>query len=138
MVSGGAYYYFYCHSLAFFPFCQQTLFQTFLKMRNLLSTKVGRLRILAILEGISLLILIGIAVPMKHVGHDSSLVRIMGPVHGLLFLLFVINTLSVGVEQNWKFNTLTWKVLIACIIPFGTFYVDRKILSKINSGEISS
>lgn len=101
-------------------------------MKKLFSSKLGRLRILAVLEGISLLVLVGIAVPLKHVGNDPSLVKIIGPVHGLLFLLFIINTLSVGIEQNWKFNTLTWKVLLACIIPFGTFYIDRKILSKMN------
>lgn len=55
----------------------------------------------------------------------------MGPLHGALFLLFIFNTLSVGVEQQWKFRQTTYKVMIACIIPFGTFYIDRKILSKI-------
>lgn len=55
----------------------------------------------------------------------------MGPVHGSLFLLFLFNALSVGVEQQWKFKQITWKVLLACMLPFGTFYIDRKILSKI-------
>jgi len=53
-------------------------------------------------------------------------------VHGLLFLLFVINTLSVGVEHGWKFGTTTWKVLVACVVPFGTFYIDRKILAPMH------
>ncbi|MBT1689694.1 DUF3817 domain-containing protein [Dawidia soli] len=97
----------------------------------LLTTKLGRLRLIGILEGISLLVLIGVAVPLKHVLHEPMLVRIMGPVHGLLFLLFVINTLSVGIDYQWKFSTTTWKVLIACLVPFGTFYIDRKILSKM-------
>lgn len=100
-------------------------------MIHLLKTKVGRLRILAILEGVSLLVLVFIAVPMKHLFHNPSLEKITGPVHGALFLLFVFNALSVGVEQNWKFKTTTWKVLLACIIPFGTFYIDHKILRKI-------
>ena len=100
-------------------------------MKNLLTTNVGRLRLLAILEGISLLILIGIAVPAKHLYGHPELVRAVGPVHGMLFLLFVFNTLSVGVEQHWKFKDTTWKVLVACLIPFGTFYIDRRILSKI-------
>jgi integral membrane protein len=100
-------------------------------MVELFKTKVGRLRILAILEGISLLVLVAVAVPMKHAAGDPSMVRVMGPVHGLLFLLFIINTLTVGIEQNWKFRSITWKVLLACMIPFGTFYIDRKILSKI-------
>jgi integral membrane protein len=97
----------------------------------LLTTKIGRLRLIGILEGISLLVLIGIAVPLKHVLDEPLLVRIMGPVHGLLFLMFVINTLSVGIDYRWKFSTTTWKVLVACLVPFGTFYIDRRILSKM-------
>ena len=100
-------------------------------MIDLLKTKIGRLRIIAILEGISLLTLVFIAVPMKYGFGNPALVKMMGPVHGSLFLLFLFNTLSVGVEQNWKFKETTWKVLLACIIPFGTFYIDRKILSRL-------
>jgi integral membrane protein len=100
-------------------------------MINLFKTKIGRLRIIAILEGISLLTLVFVAVPMKYGFDNPAFVKMMGPIHGSLFLLFLFNTLSVGVEQNWKFKETTWKVLLACIIPFGTFYIDRKILSKL-------
>ena len=99
-------------------------------MKHLLKTKIGRLRIVGFLEGISLLVLMLIAVPMKYMFHNPAGSEVVGPIHGVLFLLFVFNTLSVGVEQRWKFATITWKVLLACIIPFGTFYIDRKILSK--------
>jgi integral membrane protein len=98
-------------------------------MIQLLSTNVGRLRIIAFLEGISLLILIFVAVPMKYLGHNPAVVKAMGPIHGALFLLFVVNTISVGVAQKWPSKIIS-KVLLACIIPFGTFYIDRKILSK--------
>ena len=100
-------------------------------MKKLIFTKTGRLRIIAILEGISLLILVFIAMPLKYIFQYEQGSKIMGPVHGALFLLFVFNTLSVGVEQGWKFRTTTWKVLLACIIPFGTFYIDRHILKKM-------
>lgn len=60
-------------------------------------------------------------------------VQALGPIHGALFVLFVINTLSVGIEQQWKFTATTWKVLLACMIPFGTFYIDKKILKPIHS-----
>jgi len=96
-----------------------------------LRSKIGRLRLLGILEGVSLLVLLGIAVPVKYAAGNPSLVKAIGPVHGVLFLLFVFNTLSVGIEYKWKFSTTTWKVLLACIIPFGTFYVDRSILSRM-------
>ncbi|MRG48010.1 DUF3817 domain-containing protein [Chitinophaga sp. SYP-B3965] len=91
-------------------------------------TNIGRLRIIGFLEGISLLLLLFVAMPMKYIFHYPEATRIMGTIHGALFLLFIFNTLSVGVEQRWKFRTTTWKVLLACIIPFGTFYIDRKIL----------
>ena len=96
-------------------------------MKQLLSTNIGRLRIIGFLEGISLLVLIIIAVPLKYIGHDPSVVKTMGPIHGALFLLFIVNAVSVGVAQKWQLKT-TSKVLLACIIPFGTFYIDRKIL----------
>lgn len=98
-------------------------------MMHLFKTNIGRLRILGFMEGISLILLVFIAMPLKHFYDDTSFVKALGPVHGALFLLFVFNTLSVGVAEGWKFKQTTWKVLLACIIPFGTFYIDRKILS---------
>jgi integral membrane protein len=100
-------------------------------MIHLFKTKVGRLRIIGFLEGISLLVLVFVAVPMKYYWHNPSFTKTLGPIHGALFLLFIFNTLSVGVEQHWKFKTTTWKVILACFIPFGTFYIDNKILSKL-------
>ena len=100
-------------------------------MKNLLTTPVGRLRLLGLLEGVSLLVLLGIAVPLKYAYADPSLVKAIGPIHGMLFVLFVFNTLHVGIEQRWTFAGTTWKVLLACMIPFGTFYIDRKILSQL-------
>ena len=104
-------------------------------MINLFKTKVGRLRVIGFLEGISLLALVFVAVPLKYYFKNPSLSKALGPVHGAIFLLFLFNALSVGVEQNWKFKTTTWRVILACFIPFGTFYIDSKILSKIKENE---
>ena len=102
-------------------------------MLQFFTTKIGRLRLIAFLEGISLLVLVGIAVPIKYIYHDPSLVKTIGPVHGVLFILFVVNALSVGIEYKLKFSTTTWKVLLACIIPFGTFYIDKTILARMEA-----
>jgi integral membrane protein len=59
----------------------------------------------------------------------------MGPLHGALFLLFVFNALRTGIEQQWKFRKVTWKFLLACFIPFGTFYIDYKILRPLQTAE---
>ena len=101
-------------------------------MIQLFRTNIGRLRLIAFLEGISLLVLVFVAVPLKYMAGNPSLSKIMGPVHGALFLLFVFNTLSVGIDRGWKFRETTWKVLLACIVPFGTFYIDHKILKPVS------
>jgi integral membrane protein len=100
-------------------------------MLKLFSTNIGRLRLIAWCEGVSLIVLVGIAVPLKYFFSNSGLVKTIGPIHGSLFLLFLFLSLSVGVEQHWKFRETTWKVLVACFVPFGTFYIDYKILSKL-------
>lgn len=100
-------------------------------MVTLLKNNIGRLRIIGFLEGMSLLVLLFVAVPLKYYAGNPGMVKTLGPIHGALLLLFIFNTLSVGVEQKWQFKTITWKVLLACIIPFGTFYIDHKILSKM-------
>ncbi len=101
-------------------------------MKNRFSSKVGRLRLVAVLEGMSLLLLVGVAVPAKHLYGNPALVQTIGPIHGALFVLFVFTALSAAIEQQWAFKTTTWKVLLACFIPFGSFYIDRTILSRID------
>lgn len=100
-------------------------------MSLLFKTNIGRLRLIAWLEGVSLLVLVFVAVPLKYVMDEPWLAKMLGPIHGALFLLFVLNTLSVAIEQQWRFRETTWKVLVACLIPFGTFYIDKKILSRL-------
>lgn len=100
-------------------------------MKQYFSNAIGRLRLFGFLEGTSLLILVLIAVPVKHFAGDPSLVKAIGPVHGALFMVYVIQAVSISIEQNWSFKDRTWKVLIACLVPFGTFYTDRTILRKI-------
>src|SRR5688572_24978468 len=104
-------------------------------MRKFFTTTIGRLRLLAFLEGVSLLVLVLLAVPLKYYFDDPSLVKSIGPVHGALFLLFVFNALYVGMQQQWKFRETTWKILAASFVPFGTFYIDYKILRNMQTGE---
>lgn len=104
-------------------------------MLQLFKSNIGRLRLIGLLEGISLLILTGIAVPLKYGFHQPSLVSKMGPVHGTLFLLFVFNTFSVAIQQKWN-KAITVKLLLSCLIPFGTFYADHKILKPAYEKDI--
>ena len=96
-------------------------------MKRLFSTRLRRLELLGYLEGISLLILLFIAVPLKYMAGNPAMVHSLGPIHGVLFLWYIVQTLSIGVEQRWEFQKTTWKVLVACVIPFGTFYIGRQL-----------
>lgn len=100
-------------------------------MIHFITTSIGRLRLLAFLEGTSLVALVFIAVPLKHFMNNPAWVKAIGPVHGALFLFFVFQATTVSIEKGWKFREITWKVMLACLIPFGTFYVDWTILRRL-------
>lgn len=102
-------------------------------MLELLKTNTGRLRIIGLLEGISFLALLLIGVPMKYFYDSPAVVKIIGPIHGILFLLYIFYVFIVASEQRWKLFQTTWKFLLASVFPFGTFYVDYTILKKIKS-----
>jgi len=92
-----------------------------------LKTSLGRLRLMGILEGASLLILLGICVPMKYMAGNPIGSEIIGPIHGAFFILYIIFLIQVKIELNWPWNK-TLIAMAACFIPFGTFYVNAKIL----------
>jgi integral membrane protein len=101
-------------------------------MIQLLSSSIGRLRIIAFLEGISFLIILFVTMPMKYYFNLPQGNKIIGTLHGALFIIYILMTLNVHFEQKWKLTKTTWKVLLASIVPFGTFWIDNKILRKIN------
>jgi integral membrane protein len=100
-------------------------------MLRYFNSGIGRLRIIAFFEGLSLILLLFVAMPLKYVIGNPSLVIRLGPVHGAFVLLYLINTFSASVEYRWQFTRTTWKIILACLIPFGTFYIDRKIFRPL-------
>ena len=90
-----------------------------------MKTTLLLLRIFAFFEGISFLLLLGIAMPMKYLYHDPSLVKSIGMAHGVLFVLYVLNLGLVHFQHQWKL-IISIKAFIASFIPFGTFYADKK------------
>ena len=96
-------------------------------MSPLLKTPLGRLRIIAFAEGMSFLILLFIAMPLKYIWQQPQAVRQFGSMHGLLFVLYILLVVLCSIEYRWKF----WKVgilLLISVIPFGNFYADKHYL----------
>ena len=86
-------------------------------------------RIVSFLEGLSYLLLLFIATPVKYFGGDESYVKMLGMPHGILFMVYIILAFMLKPEEKWDAKTFR-TVLLASIIPFGTFYVDRKYLQN--------
>lgn len=99
---------------------------------KLLSDNVGRLRLLGMIEGLSMLVLLFIAMPLKYLAGKPEMVRIVGSIHGGLFILLVLYALYVAYEKGWNFWKVTFWVWVGSIFPFGPFIVDHKILKNLH------
>ena len=84
-------------------------------------------RIVSILEGISYLLLLFIATPIKYILGNELFVKMLGMPHGLLFIAYIILAFMLKYELEWKSKTFIF-ILLTSIIPFGTFYIDKKYL----------
>jgi len=84
-------------------------------------------RIISFLEGVSYLLLLFIATPIKYTQGDSSYVKLLGMPHGILFMLYVVFAIVIQKQMKWNLKNMII-VLICAIVPFGTFYVDKKYL----------
>jgi integral membrane protein len=89
-------------------------------------------RIVALLEGVSYILLLFIATPVKYFANDPQYVKMLGMPHGLLFIAYIVMAVLMSKDMKWNNRTL-FIVLIAAIIPFGTFYVDKKYLKPVNA-----
>ena len=84
-------------------------------------------RLISILEGVSYLLLLFIATPIKYLAEDPTYVKLLGMPHGLLFIAYIILAIFIKKEMGWEGKRFIW-ILIASIIPFGTLYVDKRYL----------
>ena len=91
---------------------------------------IKTLRILGNIEGISYLLLLGVAMPMKYYFEMPMAVKITGMAHGVLFVAYCL-VLALSMKNfNWKLKFGVY-LFIATLIPFGTFVTDRKLRDKV-------
>ena len=86
-------------------------------------------RIVSFLEGVSYLLLLFIAVPIKYFQGDVSYVKMLGMPHGILFMSYVVLAIVIQKQMKWNLKNLGI-IILASVIPFGTFYVDKKYLQR--------
>jgi integral membrane protein len=89
-------------------------------------TPPARLRAVAFIEGLSYLVLLGIAMPLKYFAGMPMAVRVAGSLHGLLFVLLML-----AIAEGWRRRgkSFGWAVRLGflSLLPFGTFLADREL-----------
>lgn len=99
----------------------------------MLNDLLGRLRLVGMLEGASYLLLLGVAMPLKYLAGMPATVRVVGMIHGVLFLTFVAAVLYVGVRLRWSAGRI-FMALLASVVPFGPFALDARLRREARAG----
>ena len=79
------------------------------------------------LEGLSYILLLFLAVPLKYSTGNPTFVKLLGMPHGILFLAYLGFAFYFKQEKKWSVKNITI-ILLGSVMPFGTFYVDNKYL----------
>ncbi len=95
-------------------------------MNYFTNSPVGRFRLVAIIEGISYLFLLFIAMPLKYMFDAPAFVTYTGWVHGVFFMLYILTLIPAASDNKWGFKK-SFFAFMASLIPFATFILDRNL-----------
>jgi integral membrane protein len=91
-----------------------------------LKCPIGRLRVVGVVEGISFLLLLGVAMPLKYMAGMPQMVSVVGMAHGILWMAYVAAVIDVRLRRDWPLSRMAVAVL-ASILPFGPFVLDPSL-----------
>ncbi|MFC0625008.1 DUF3817 domain-containing protein [Kribbella deserti] len=89
-----------------------------------------RYRVIAYIVGVMLLLLVCLAMPMKYAADNPSAMNVIGPLHGFLYVVYLLATLDLGRRVHWGLGKLIL-VALAGTIPFLSFYAERKVTHEL-------
>ena len=87
---------------------------------------IDRLRLIGLLEGVSFLVLLGVAMPLKYLAGYPIAVQVVGWIHGALFVAFCAALFHVWRTAPWNVGRAA-VVMVAALIPFGPFVIDGRL-----------
>lgn len=96
-------------------------------------TPLRLFRLVALLEGLSFVVLVFIAMPLKYLADLPLAVRVVGMAHGILFVLFLLALGHAAMDRGWAAPRVLY-AFIASLVPFGTFVFDRSIRRELEAG----
>ncbi|MET0410917.1 MAG: DUF3817 domain-containing protein [Polyangiaceae bacterium] len=87
---------------------------------------IHHLRRIGIIEGVSFLVLLGVAMPLKYLAGMPMAVKVVGWAHGLLFMVFLLALWRARQSARWPLSSVAI-VFLAALLPFGPFLIDRRL-----------
>jgi integral membrane protein len=84
------------------------------------------------LVGVGLLVLVLVAMPLKYLAHNDTVISVHGPIHGLLYMIYVWVSVDLGMRAGWPLRR-TVGVLLAGTVPFLSFVVERRVARRVHA-----
>ena len=91
---------------------------------------INLFKIVSIFEGISYILLLFVGMPLKYLADNPVVVKSVGMPHGILFIAYIIGVFLIRDKVEWNLKT-TLIALVASILPFGTFYINKKYFGSL-------
>lgn len=98
------------------------------------SSYLGRLRWAGLIEGISFILLLFVAMPLKYAAGRPEFVRVIGMLHGILFLAYLLALVQAWIAYGWDWKRVGL-LFLSTLIPFGTFAADYWMLRDLEDEE---
>jgi integral membrane protein len=99
-------------------------------LKKYFGTTLQSLRVLAIWEGVSFLLILFVTMPLKYLAGMPEPNLVVGMAHGILFIGYVALVVLASSEYGFNLKQTFWS-LVASVLPFGTFVADSRIFKPI-------
>ena len=91
------------------------------------ASALNRYRVMAYVVGLMLLLLVGVAMPLKYVAHNRGAVAIVAPLHGALYVIYLLTVLQLSFSRRWPLSR-TLLVMLGGVVPFLSFVTERRVV----------
>ena len=95
-----------------------------------MTSSLTRFRVLAVLVGIGLLVLVTVAMPLRYLGDNPHFSEYFSPVHGGLYMLYLVATVDLGRRVGWSVARMLG-VMLAGTVPFLSFVIERRVAREV-------
>jgi integral membrane protein len=93
-----------------------------------------RYRVMAYVVGVMLLVLVFVAVPLRYAAGVPEVSKVVSPIHGFLYIVYLVAAFDLALKARWTAKG-TVLVLLAGVVPFLSFWAERRVSARVRAGE---